>query len=72
MTMAEIEPWQDSSGCLQSLRHSSWLLEMIDYTGLPTNNMSPNAEKGNMSNDSWLYGTDIRICITDLVKACFL
>lgn len=57
--MAEIEPWQDSSDCLQSLRRNSWLLEMIDYTGLPANNVPPNGEKGNMSNDSWLYDTDI-------------
>lgn len=70
--MAEIEPWQDSSDCLQSLRRNSWLLEMIDYTGLPTSNVPPNAEKGNMSDDSWLYDTDVRICITDLVKAFFL
>lgn len=45
---------------------------MIDYTGLPANNVPPNGEKGNMSNDSWLYDTDIRIRVTDLAKAFFL
>lgn len=44
---------------LVCLRHNSWLLEIIDYTGLPSNNVPPHAEKGNMSGDSRLRNTDI-------------
>lgn len=37
---------------LVCLKHNSWLLEMIDYPGLPANNVPPYAEKENMSSDS--------------------
>lgn len=42
---------------------------MIDYTGLPTNNVPPYADRENMCGDSWLCDTDIWICFIDLVKA---
>lgn len=49
--------WQKQSLCgvllvAFGLRRNCCLLEMIDYTGLPTNNVPPYAAKGSLAGDS--------------------